>query len=105
MKIMLKFTTICIFRVWTLSVQSLFLDLLLERVRHAFFKIWVPIGAPSGAPFDGNGGIVVGYRFHVFFNGFRKSSPCVGGDSRPFGALNSRPQTADLQPLTAGQQT
>ena len=53
-------------------MQSLFRDLLLERVRHAFFKIWVPIGAPIGAPFDGNGGIVVGYRFHMFFDGFRE---------------------------------
>ncbi len=48
-KIMPKCTTICIFRVWTLSVRSLFRDLLLEGVWHAFFKIWVPIGAPIGA--------------------------------------------------------
>ena len=63
LEIMLKCTTMLyICRVLTLSVQSLFQDLLLERVRQAFFKIWVPIGAP----FDCNGGIVVGYRFHVF---------------------------------------
>ena len=70
------------FRVLTLSVQSLFQDLLLERVRQAFSNIWVPIGAPIGAPFDGNGGIVVGYRFHVFSDGFRepaKSHVLVGG--------------------------
>jgi hypothetical protein len=51
LKIMPKCTTICIFRVWTLSVRSLFRDLLLEGVWHAFFKIWVPIGAPIGPPF------------------------------------------------------
>jgi len=32
-------------------VRSLFRDLLLEGVWHAFFKIWVAIGAPIGAPF------------------------------------------------------
>ena len=41
-----------IFRVWTLSVRSLFRDLLLEGVWHAFFKILVPIGAPIGTPLD-----------------------------------------------------
>ena len=45
------YLTVCTFRVWTLSVRSLFRDLLLEGVWHTFFKIWVQIGAPIGAPF------------------------------------------------------
>ena len=44
-------TTIFIFRVWKLSVRSLFRDLLLEGVWDAFFRIWVPVGSPIGIPF------------------------------------------------------
>ena len=65
-KIRLKCTTIHISRVWTLLVQRLFRDLILERVRHAFLKIWDPIWASSGIPFGANGGGVEGYRCHVF---------------------------------------
>ena len=46
-----KCTTICSFRVWTLLVRSLFPDLLLAGVWHAFCEVWVPIGPPSGAQF------------------------------------------------------
>ena len=49
MKIMPKCTTVGIFRVWALLVLSLFRDLLLEGVWHAFSEILVPIGAPIGA--------------------------------------------------------
>ena len=31
-------------------MRSLFRDLLFEGVWHAFFKIWVPIGAPIATP-------------------------------------------------------
>ena len=51
LKIMPKCTTICIFMLWTLLVRTLFRDLLWEGVWHAFFKIWVPIGAPIETPF------------------------------------------------------
>ena len=47
-KIMPKCTTICIFRVWALLVLSLFRDLLLEGVWHAFCEILVPTGHPLG---------------------------------------------------------
>jgi hypothetical protein len=70
-KITLKCTTIHISRVWTLLVQRLFRDLILERVRHGFFKIWGSIWASSGIPFGANGGGVEGYRCHVFFDGFK----------------------------------
>ena len=85
MKIMLKLAIVCIFSVWTLSVQSLFRDLLLERVRHAFLKIREPIWVSSGVPFGGNGGGVDGYSFHVFFSKFQgpcqiPSPPCVAAD-------------------------
>ena len=67
LRIMLKCTTVYISRVWTLSVQRLFRDLILERVRHAFLKIREPIWVSSGVPFGGNGGGVDGYSCHVFF--------------------------------------
>ena len=50
-EIMPKCTTICIFRVWGLLVRSLFPELLLEGVWHAFCEVLVPIGTPIGAPF------------------------------------------------------
>ena len=43
--------TICIFKVWGLFVRSLFPELLLAGVWHAFCEVWVPIGPPSGAQF------------------------------------------------------
>ena len=58
LKIMPKCTTICIFRVWGLFVRSLFPELLLEGVWHAFSEILVRSGAPIGAAF--------GYFGHVF---------------------------------------
>ncbi len=51
LKIMPKCTTICIFRVWALFVRSLFPELLLEGVWHAFSEIFVPNGAPIGNAF------------------------------------------------------
>ena len=51
MKIMPKCTTVCSFRVWGLFVRSLFPELLLAGVWHAFCEVWVPIGPPSGAQF------------------------------------------------------
>ena len=51
LKIMPKCTTIRSFRVWTRWVRSLFPDLVLVGVQHAFCELRVPIGAPIGAPF------------------------------------------------------
>jgi hypothetical protein len=51
LKIMPKCTTVRSFRVWGLFVRSLFPDLVVVGVWHAFCEIWVPIGAPIGAPF------------------------------------------------------
>ena len=50
MKIMPKCTTVCIFRVSGVFVRSLFPELLLEGVWHAFSESLVSIGAPIGAP-------------------------------------------------------
>ena len=50
LKIMPKCTTVCSFRVWGLLVRSLFPELLLEGVWHAFSEILVPSGAPFGTP-------------------------------------------------------
>ena len=50
LEIMPKCTTVRSFRVWGLFVRSLFPELLLEGVWHAFSEILVPIGAPIGAP-------------------------------------------------------
>ena len=52
LKIMPKCTTVCICMLWTLSVRSLFRDLLLEGVWDVFFRIVVPIGPHIGAPID-----------------------------------------------------
>ena len=51
LKIMPKCTTVRSFKVWTLLVRSLFPDLLLAGVWHAFCEIWVPIGSPIWDPF------------------------------------------------------
>jgi hypothetical protein len=83
LKIMPKCTTVGIFTVWGLFVRSLFPELLLEGVWHAFAEILVRIGAPIGAAFGHFCGIFQGLILEAVLGGQKRVKlPKMGGLGR-----------------------
>ena len=68
-----KCTTVCIFKLWAHLERSLFPDLPLEGIWHAFGQMWMPMGYPLGASgplFQRLKATFVACRFPMFFGKF-----------------------------------